>query len=65
MLAKFELVKFSTSSFVKLCASEIHSACYPKNGVYLKIRASEIRSSEILASQGPPVFSEKLRTHQV
>ena len=50
--AKFVLVELYTSSFVKLRASEILSTCYPRNGVYLKIRASEIR-----ASQGPPVLS--------
>ena len=53
--AKFVLVKLCTSSFVKLRASEILSTCYPRNGVYLKIRASEIRTSDIRASQGPPV----------
>ena len=51
MQAKFVLVKLCTSSFVKLCASEILNMCYPRNSLYLKIRASEIR-----ASQGPPVF---------
>ena len=55
MLAKFVLLKLCSSSFVKLRASEILSTCYPRNGVYLKIRASEIRTSEIRASQGPPV----------
>ena len=54
--AKFVLVKLSASSFVKLRASEILSTCYPRNGVYLKIRVSEIRTSEIRSSQGPPVF---------
>ena len=54
--AKFVLVKLCISSFVKLRASEILSTCYPRNGVYLKIRASEIRTSEIRASQGPPVL---------
>ena len=53
--AKFVLVKLCTSSFLKLRASEILSTCYPRNGVHLKIRASEIRTSEIRASQGPPV----------
>ena len=53
--AKFVLVKLCTSIFSKICASEILIMCYPRNGVYLKIRASEIRTSEIRASQGPPV----------
>ena len=53
--AKFMLVKLCTSSFAKLCASKILSACYPRNGIYLKICASEIRASKIRASQGPPV----------
>ena len=53
--AKFVLGKLCTISFVKLRASEIFSTCYPRNGVNLKIRASEIRTSEIRASQGPPV----------
>ena len=53
--AKFILVKLCTSSFIKICASEILCTCYPRNGLYLKIRASEIRTSEIRASQGPPV----------
>ena len=57
MQAKLVLVKLCTSSFVKLRASEIFSTCYPRNGVYLKIRASEIRTSEIRASQGPPVHT--------
>ena len=52
---KFVLVKLCTSMFSKIRASEILSTCYPRNGVYLKIRASEIRTSEIHASQGPPV----------
>ena len=55
MQAKFVLVKLCTSMFSKIRASEILSTCYPRNGVYLKIRASEIRTSEIRASQGPPV----------
>ena len=55
--AKFVLVKLCTSMFSKIRASEILSTCYPRNGVYLKIRASEIRTSEIRASQGPPVFN--------
>ena len=55
--AKFVIVKLCTSSFVKLRASEIFITCYPRNGVYLKIRASEIRTSEIRASQGPPVLN--------
>ena len=55
--AKFVLVKLCTSSFVKLRASEIFITCYPRNGVYLKTRASEIRTSEFRASQGPPVHS--------
>ena len=54
--AKFVLlVKLCTSSLVKLRASEILNTCYPRSGLYLKIRASEIRTSEIRASQGPPV----------
>ena len=48
--ANFVLVKLCTSSFVKHHASEILSMCYPRNGLYLKIRASKIR-----ASQGPYV----------
>ena len=44
MQAKFVLVKLCTSSFEKLRASEIHSMCYPRNGLYSKIRASEILS---------------------
>ena len=61
MQAKFMLGKLYTSSFVKLFASEILSTCYPRNGLYLKIRASEILISEIRASKGPPVkaISEK------
>ena len=51
--AKFVLVKLCTCSFVKLRASEILSTCYPRNGLYLKNRASEIR-----ASQGPPVLQK-------
>ena len=47
--AKFVLVRLCTSSFVKIRASEIFSTCYPRNGLYLKIRASEIRTSEIRA----------------
>ena len=54
--AKFVLVKLYTSSFVKLRGGEIHSTCYPRNGLHLKIRASENRTSEIRASQGPPVL---------
>ena len=38
--AKVVLVKLCTSSFVKLRTSDILSTCYPRNGVYLKIRAS-------------------------
>ena len=49
--AKFVLVKLCTSMFSKIRASEILSTCYPRNGVYLKIRASEIHTSEIRASQ--------------
>ena len=56
--AKIGLVKLCTSSFVKHRASEILSTCYPRNGLYLKIRASEIRASEIRASQGPPVVGK-------
>ena len=50
--------------FLKHRASEIFSTCYPRNGLHLKIRASEIRTSEICASQGPPVikcYSVKLK----
>ena len=54
--AKYVLVKLCTSMFSKIRASEILSTCYPRNGVYLKIRASEIHTSEICASQGPPVY---------
>ena len=53
--AKFVLVKLCTSMFSKIRASEILSTCYPRNGVYLKIRASEIR-----ASQGPPVVRNEI-----
>ena len=56
MQAKFVLVNLCTSSLVKLRASEILNTCYPRSGLYLKIRASEIRTSEIHASQGPPVL---------
>ena len=38
-------------------ASEICSTCYPRKGVYFKIRASEIRTSEICASQRPPLLT--------
>ena len=55
MQAKFVLVKLCTSSFEKFRASEILSMCNPRNGLFLKNRASEIRTSEIRASQGPPV----------
>ena len=51
-----------TSSSVKHGASEILSTCYPRNGLYLKIRASEMRTSEIRASQGPPVLRNILAT---
>ena len=61
MQAKFVLVKLCTSSFIKLRASEIHSTCYPRNGLHLKIRASEIHTSEIHASQGPPVHQIALK----
>ena len=57
MQAKFVLVKLCTSMFSKIRASEILSTCYPRNGVYLKIRASEIR-----ASQGPPVQRLSLKS---
>ena len=60
MQAKFVLVKLCTSMFSKIRASEILSTCYPRNGVYLKIRASEIRTSEIRASQGPPVSQNRI-----
>ena len=53
--AKFVLAKLCTSMFSNIRASEILGICYPRNGVYLKIRASEIRTSEIRASQGPPL----------
>ena len=53
--AKFVLVKLCTSSFVELRSSEILSICYPRNGLYLKIHASEICSS-----QGPPVVHDIL-----
>ena len=62
--AKFVLVKLCTSTFSKLRASEILSTCYPRNGVYLKIRASEIRTSEIRASQGPPVVDTNFANPQ-
>ena len=65
MQAKFVLVKLCTSSCVKLRASEILSTCYPRNGVYLKIRASEIRTSEIRASQGPPVHRDKQKESDI
>ena len=42
--------------FSKIRASEILSTCNPRNGLFLKNRASEIRTSEIRASQGPPVY---------
>ena len=48
-------VKLCTSSFAKLRASKILSTCYPRNDIYLKIRASEIHTSEIRASQGSHV----------
>ena len=54
--AKFVLVKLCTSSFEKFRASEILSTCNQRNGLFLKNRASEIRTSEIRASQGPPVL---------
>ena len=57
--AEFVLVKLCTSMFSKIRASEILSTCYPRNGVYLKIRASEIRTSEIRASKGPPVLLDQ------
>ena len=57
MQAKFVLVKLCTSMFSKIRASEIPSTCYPRNGLYLKIRASEICTSKICASKGPPVCS--------
>ena len=56
--AKFVLVKLYTSSFVKLRAREILRTCHLRNGLYLKIRASENRTSEIHASQGSPVYSQ-------
>ena len=43
--AKFVLVKLCTSSLIKIRASEIFSTCYPRYGLHLKIRASEIRAS--------------------
>ena len=56
MQAKFVLVKLCTSSFIKLCASKILTTCKLRNGLCLKIHASEIRTSKIRASQGPPVI---------
>ena len=58
--AKLVLVKLCNSMFSKIRACEILSTCYPRNGVYLKIRASEIRTSEICASQGPPVILSRV-----
>ena len=40
--AKFVLVKLYTSTFSKLRTSENLSTCYLRNGLLLKIRASEI-----------------------
>ena len=54
--AKLVLMKLCTSSFVKLRASEILITCYPRIGLYLKICASEFRTSEIPANKGPPVY---------
>ena len=64
MQAKFVLVKLCTSSFVKLRASEIHSTCYPRISLYLKICVSEIHASEIRASQGPPVINPQEKNDQ-
>ena len=47
--AKFVLVKLCTTSFVKLGANEILSTYYQRNGMFLKIRANQIRTSEIHA----------------
>lgn len=55
--SKILQVKLPKSSFVKLHACEILSPCYPRNGLYLKNCASEIRTSKIRARQGPPVES--------
>ena len=46
MKANFVPVTLCTSSFVKLRAGEIFSTCYPRNGLCLKIRASEISASQ-------------------
>ena len=51
-------VKLCTSTFAKLRDSKILSTCYPRNDIYLKIRGSEIRTSKIHASLGPPVILE-------
>ena len=59
--AKFVLVKLCTSSFVKLRASEILSTCYPRNGLYLKVHASEIRTGAIRASKGSPVIDAQVK----
>ena len=61
MQAKFVLVKLFPSSFLKFRASEILNTCYPRNGLCLKVRAIEIRTSEIRASQEPLVhqFTKK------
>ena len=61
MQAKFVLVKLCTSSFEKFRASEILSTCNPRNGLFLKNRASEIRTNKIRASQGPPVDNFQIR----
>ena len=63
--AKFVLVKLCTSSFEKFRASEILSTCNPRNGLFLKNRASEIRTSEIRASQGPPVYQFSCRLYEI
>ena len=57
MQAKFVLVKLCSSTCVKIGTSEIFSMCYPRNGLFLKIHASEICTSEIRESQGPHVSS--------
>ena len=47
-----------------ICSSEIFSTCNQRNGVYLKIPVSEICTSEIRASQGPPVNTSGLENSQ-
>ena len=50
-------MKLCTRSFEKFRASEILSTCNPRNGLFLKNRASEICTSEIRASQRLPSIS--------